>query len=229
MSNLPLLTSLAEDLWAREVIASDKAFAMRMRMTVVRLASGGLLLHSPVRIDDALAAELEALGPVEAIIAPSCFHHLFASGAKRRYPDAPLWGAPGLAEKRENLSFDGVLGAGEHPWEDEVQTLAIEGVPKTGEHAFFHRKTGSLICTDFLINIPEEKRFFSRLIWRLLAVYQKPGPSRFWRFFARDRVAVLGSLEKIRALPIERIVMAHGDVIEAECPAALEQATAWLR
>ena len=39
-------------------------------MTVVALDDGGLALISPVSIDDGLAAEIDALGTVRAVIAP---------------------------------------------------------------------------------------------------------------------------------------------------------------
>ena len=45
------------------------------RMTVVRLASGGLWLHSPTQISDGLRAELDALGPVRHLVSPNRIHY----------------------------------------------------------------------------------------------------------------------------------------------------------
>ena len=52
------------------------------RMTVVRLSDGGLFLHSPIRLDGGLRAQLDALGEVRAIVAPNRFHHLFAGDCR---------------------------------------------------------------------------------------------------------------------------------------------------
>jgi hypothetical protein len=40
------------------------------------------MLYSPVPIDDALAAEFEAVGRVELVVAPNFFHHLYVPVAR---------------------------------------------------------------------------------------------------------------------------------------------------
>lgn len=44
------------------------------RMTVVRLASDELWVHSPIAPDPALFERIEALGPVRHLIAPNSLH-----------------------------------------------------------------------------------------------------------------------------------------------------------
>ena len=80
------------------------------RMTVVWLSDGGLFVHSPVQLDLPGRRALDALGPVRAVVAPNRLHHLFVGGWREAYPDARLYAAPGLPEKRSDLSFDAVLG-----------------------------------------------------------------------------------------------------------------------
>ena len=46
------------------------------RMTVVRLASGGLWLHSPVRPTPDRRRAVDELGPVEHLVAPNKIHGL---------------------------------------------------------------------------------------------------------------------------------------------------------
>ncbi len=122
-----LLQCLATDLWAVAVHRYQGGLHVRLRMTVIRLPNGSLWLYSPVPIDDELANDLAALGPVEHIIAPNCFHHLHAAAAKRRYPQAKLWAAPGLREKCPDVPFDAVVSEPELPWEDVLETLLIAG------------------------------------------------------------------------------------------------------
>jgi hypothetical protein len=45
-----------------------------VRMTIIRLADGGLLLHSPTRFDFDLARELEKIGPIRYLVAPNSAH-----------------------------------------------------------------------------------------------------------------------------------------------------------
>jgi len=81
------------------------------RMTVIRLPEGGLFLHSPLRLDDSLRSELDALGPVRAVVASNRFHHLFVGDYRVPYdPKARFYGALGLQTKRRDLAFFGMLG-----------------------------------------------------------------------------------------------------------------------
>ena len=59
------LIPIAKDIWCSESRAGKGPFKFGIRMTVVRLESGGLWLHSPIRIDSSLAEELKEIGPVE--------------------------------------------------------------------------------------------------------------------------------------------------------------------
>ena len=107
----PSLRSVAPDLWiAERPLKLPLALGhLGSHMTVVRLANSELFLHSPVLLDASIRAALDKLGPVQAIVAPSRAHHLFVGDYLKAYPDARLHGAPGLAEKRQDLKFDVTL------------------------------------------------------------------------------------------------------------------------
>jgi hypothetical protein len=57
------------------------------RLTLIRLADGTLVAHSPCPIDDALAGEVEALGELRHIVAPGNFHHFYFTDWQRRFPE----------------------------------------------------------------------------------------------------------------------------------------------
>lgn len=225
-----MLSQIDENLWAAEHdLFMPGRVHFRTRMTVIRLRGGGLVLHSPVPIDDALAAELAALGPVEHLVAPCCLHHLFLPDAIARYPGATVHGAPGLAEKRGDIRFDAVLGAGPAAWDGELETRRIEGAPKIGEVVFYHRATRTLIVTDLVFNIHEVKTWITVLVLRFIArAYRAFAQSRVWRFVTVDRAAAAASARDVLAWDIERVVMAHGRVVEHDARAQLERALAWM-
>jgi hypothetical protein len=208
---------LAPALWEVEQTRPAGGVRQRFRMTIIRLAGGGLWLYSPVEIDDVLAAQISAFGQVAHIVAPNRYHHLFAGGAKRRYPAAKLWGVPGLPEKRRDLAFDGVVSA-EAPWRDEMDTLVLTSVPKFNEAVFFHRASRTLVCADLMFNIRSEQSFGTRLVYRALRVYGKPAQSWFFRR-ATDRSTVRPQLEAVLAWSFERVCMSHGDVLDANAHA----------
>jgi hypothetical protein len=83
-----MLTPLAEDIWTQSREVRFFGVETGSRMTVVRLAEGGLFVHSPVPLDDATRAAVDALGEVRAVVAPSLFHHLSIGEWKAAYPRA---------------------------------------------------------------------------------------------------------------------------------------------
>ena len=78
-------------------------------MTVVRLPGPKLLLHSPLAATEELVREVKALGHVAYLVAPNRFHHLYVGEWLKACPDASVYVAPGLEEKRPDLKIAGVL------------------------------------------------------------------------------------------------------------------------
>ena len=111
-------------------------------------ATAPLLVHSPTPVDDALAAEIAALGPVGYIVAPNCFHHLHVRTFLARFPGAKVYGAPGLARKRPDLPLAGTLDDGAAmPWSGVIDQITLAGAPKLNEVVFLHRASRSLLVT----------------------------------------------------------------------------------
>ena len=134
---------------------------MPIRMTVIRLANGDLLLHSPTRHTPELQAALEREGRIRHLIAPNIAHWSFAQQWQRAVPGSLLWAAPKLASRRAvgrtQLRIDRELG--EHPpaeWRDEIEQSLIAGVGFC-EVALFHRSSSTLILTDTVVNLEPRK------------------------------------------------------------------------
>jgi hypothetical protein len=222
------LNQLSGALWEVQAHAYKGGLHVRVRMTVARLRDGRLWLHSLVPIDDALAARLGELGEVGYLVAPNRFHHMFAAAAKQRYPSAQLWGAPGLARKRSDLVFDGELAESGTPWADDIETLDPGSGRMWSEFVFVHRASSSLICGDFLFNIHDEPRWQSRAIYRGLGVWKKAAQSRLWRWKIGDRSRAAAVAARLVEMDIERIVVAHGDVIVDDVAGQLRRCLGWL-
>jgi len=201
------------------------------RTVVVRLASGALLLHSPGPIDDALAAELAELGPVEHLVAPNSFHHLHASAVKARYPDATLWAPPGLRQKVPGLAIDATLGEGAPPpWGDELACVLVEAGPKMCEAVFHHAPTRTLLVTDLVFNLRAVDGWWTRTVLRLVGAFGSMQQSRLWRRFTRDRDAARAAVERVLRWDIDHVVPSHGAPISGpEAREALTGALWWMR
>lgn len=228
-TRLAPLRPLAENLWVAERAQSFYGLSVGTRMTVIRLSGGRLLLHSPVALDPELRTELDALGHVRYAIAPNRVHHLYAGDVAKVYPEARLWVGPGLERKRPDLAFVAVLGDdAPAEWRDEVQQVFFRGRPYENEVAFFHRASRTLVLCDLAFNFGPRAAAPTRLLMKLIRSYGRFGPSKLDPLLIRDRDAARGSLERILAWDFDRVVVAHGDVLESGGHAALRDGYAWL-
>ena len=157
------LRQLAPDLWVAEHSFKNGPFEVGTRMTVIRLRDGGLFVHSPVRLDHPLRAALDALGPVRAVVAPNRAHHLFASDYPTGYPDARLYAAPGLPEKRPDLKFAAELGDdAPDAWSADIEQVLFRGAPTLNEVVFFHPRAARSFAPTSLSTSSAARRPASR-------------------------------------------------------------------
>lgn len=223
------LRQLATDLWVVDRPQRFYGLAVGTRMTVIRLAGGSLLLHSAIALDADLRRELDALGPVRFVVAPNRVHHLYAGDVAKAYPEARLWIGPGLERKRPDLVFVAVLGD-EVPaeWRGQVDQVFFAGRPYENEVTFFHRASRTLILCDLAFNFGPSAPLTTRIWMRLMLSYGRFGPSKLDPLLIRDRAAARASLQRILAWDFDRVVVAHGDVLETGGHALLRQGYAWL-
>lgn len=225
------LETLAPGLWAAQHdLFLPGGVHFRGRMSVVRLDDGGLALVSPIPIDDALAREIDALGAVRHLVSPCLFHHVHLSGARERYPDARLYAPPGLARKRPDLSIDVTLGtdAARDALGPGLEHVLIEGAPRAAEVCFFHPASRSLLVGDLVFNIHEYRGFVTGLVLRAVGAHRRLAPSRSWRGLVQDRASVRRSLERVLTWDFDRLVVAHGEVVESGAREKLTAALGWL-
>jgi hypothetical protein len=198
-------------------------------MTVVRLPGPKLLLHSPIAPTAELVSEVEALGPVAYLVAPNRFHHLFVGDWLKACPDALVYGAPGLEDKRPDLKIAGMLtDEPEAAWAGTVDQVLVDGFPLANEVVFFHRPSNTLVATDLAFNIGAGSPPLTRMVFRLSRAYGRLSPTLLERLFVRDRSAFRQSLERILEWPFERVVVSHGQVSETGGREELVRGYAWV-
>ncbi len=224
-----MLTAVAPDLWTTtSTLALPGGLRLPLQATVVKLPSGELLVHAPAAIDDALAAAVAALGPVKHLVAPNAQHHLYLKNWAGRFPEALLWGAPGLEAKRPDLSWAGRADANV-PWSAALEALPLAGCPKLNEVVFLHRPSQTLLCADLLFNVQRPENLQTKLVLSAMGTKGRFAMSRAWKLFARDRRAFAESLTRMLAWDFVRVIPAHGDVLETDAHAATERALAAMR
>ncbi len=221
------LQALAPNLWHASHSFRVNGLVISSRMTVARLGSGTLWLHSPIPISTALKAELDALGEVAFIVAPSKMHYLFAQACAALYPQAQLLGAPGLRAKRPELAtLQDLPAPGTGPWCPELDHLVFGGIPAANETDWFHAPSGTLILTDLCQWMEGDLPLATVLYARLAGVRQRLNVALPVRLLVRDKAAARASAERLLQWPIQRLVVAHNVVLQADARAQLERALA---
>lgn len=220
-----MLRQIAPELWHLQHHFKVNGLKLSSRMTVVRLRGGGLWLHSPVPLSAQVRAQLAALGPVEFIIAPNKTHHFFLGKCKAAYPDAQVFGAPGLCTKRPDIVGLRVLRPSAEPaWRDDLDQIFIEGIPYGNETAWLHRASGSVILTDLCQWWQGDIGLRAALFARLTGVRRRLAVPRSVRLLVQDRAAVQASMQRILQWRFERVIVAHNAIVEQGARAALERA-----
>lgn len=195
-------------------------------------------------------------GTVRYLIAPDFEHHIFISPWAKEYPDANIIGPEGLPEKREQdpdtkgVKFHHVFTPqNKHDFkitsefDDEFNYEYVEG-HQNKELVFLHKPTRTLIEADLLFNLPATEQFsksgedatsgiftkiFTSLMntkgdmkWQQRVIYYGPGSG--------DRKSFAASIRKIQSWgEFERLIPAHGDVIETGGSRILTKATAFYK
>ncbi|WP_374297990.1 DUF4336 domain-containing protein [Sphingomonas sp.] len=216
---MPLACFVADQIWVCAYPVRLAGTRFEARMTVIRLASGDLVIHSPCDITRAVSEEISVLGRVAHIIAPGNFHHMYVATAQVAFPCAKTWICPGVERRHSGLKYDGVLGdVPPVDWAGEIDQVLVQGSRIMREVAMFHRGSHTLILVDLIENFTDATsniggalKFWFKYVLRM---WNNPRPAPEYRMGWSDRQAAAKSLRRILAWDFHRIVLAHGELIE---------------
>ena len=201
------------------------------RMTAVRLESGGVWLHSPVRPSPDRQHTVDRLGPVEHLVAPNKIHSLGIEPWKALYPSAKVWASPGFSARHPGIAVDALLTNDvEAPWNGEIDHCAIEGHAVLDEVAFLHKPSGTLIITDL---IQKHEAAGEAWIWRGVKhmagiLGEDGGVPLDIKLSVRDRTAVRRSVDRILGWDFDNLIVAHGHCLQGGAKDAVSRAFAWI-
>ena len=223
------LRSIAKDVWVIDDPLRVGGLQLGTRTTVVRLANGGLWIHSPGPLRPELTAQLVALGPIQALVAPNAMHHLYLGENIRAFPQATVYVSPALPAKIKGAFTYNIL-SDEPPvlWRDDFTQHLVGGMPKLQEVVLLHRASRTLILTDLAFNIRQSDSWFTRLFMRVNGAYGQFGPSRILRTLVNDRGALRSSLNRVQEWDFDRIIVTHGEVLETGGKSVMQAQYAWV-
>lgn len=159
-------------LFEQEQALGFSSVSTNIRMTVIKLKSGGLWVHAPIAPTKECIQLIKELGaPVEYIVLPTFAyeHKIFVGPFSRKFPNAQIWVAPRQWSWPLNLplEFFGIFRARtlknedlSTPWADEIEQKVLSS-PEVGigpyvEVAFYHKCSRTLLVTDAVIFVPRK-------------------------------------------------------------------------
>ncbi|WP_295765854.1 DUF4336 domain-containing protein [Undibacterium sp.] len=225
-----MLKEITDNLWHLEHHFSLRGVPYSSRMTVVRLNDGRLCLHSPVPISRAVEEHLRQLGVVSFILAPSKKHHRFVAECAALFPEAAVFGAPGLMQKREDIAGLQEIPSTSNPaWWPELECFLFNGIPSMNEMVWFHRASATLILSDLCQWWRGELPFLARCYASLNGVRKQMAVPNTVQMSIHDHFAARLSAERILQWPYRRVITAHNVILENHDIRKLGQALASFR
>ncbi len=201
------------------------------RMTVVRLESGGVWLHSPVHPTPERRRAIDQLGPIEHLIAPNKIHSLGIKPWKSLCPSARVWASPAFKQRHPDIDVDIALANDvEAPWSSEIDHCTIDGHSILDEVEFLHRSSRTLIITDL---IQKHDRTGNSLIWRgvkhCVGVLGKDGGVPLdIKLSVRRKAEMRRSIDTILGWDFDNLIIAHGHCIRGNAKEAVKRAFEWI-
>lgn len=199
---------------SRTVEVSRKMPVMELpvRTSAIALAGARVLLSPASTLTE---EQLRALGPVDAIVAPNLLHTEGMAAAAAVFPEAELWGPPGVRERQPGLAWKGIFGADPWPFERELPARRVAGMPRVEELVFLDVADRALHVTDLAFNLTRADGLGARVMQGLFGTRGRFAVSRLFAMFVKDRAAFAASAEAILALDFDRLYPSHGAVVEA--------------
>jgi hypothetical protein len=162
-------------------------------------------------------------------VAPGTYHYFHVSAFQRAYPQAQTYICPGIERKRPEIAFDWILGSRPQPqWADELDQVLVHGATFMAEVAFFDRASRTLLLVDLVENIGDQTpgtdwvlRFWWKVVMRM---WNRAKPAPEYQIGWGRREIVAKALRRILDWDFERVVIAHGDVIEHDAKDVVQKA-----
>lgn len=192
------------------------------RMTVARLSGHRTAIYSAIALDEPEMARIEAMGEPSFLIVPGDHHRLDAKIWKERYPHAKVIAPPGASGAVEEAvrvdATSDILG------DAQVRLIIVPGVDGHEAALEVRRASGlTVIVNDIIAHVAHPHGLGAHIMARLFGFgVSEPQIPRPVRRAVIDKPALATQFAAWAADPsLKRIIVSHGDVIEAGAADAL--------
>jgi hypothetical protein len=208
-----------EGIWARVYTFNDNP----MYTSAVSLGDGRLLVLSPgTDTTDADFAELDALGNVEALVAPGAYHNMGLPAWSARYPDAGLYGPraaakhvakvhPTLAPLQDLDALKAILPSDTEVWE-------VDGCGQPDALLVVRRADGTTWFTNEIITnwAAWPSKLFFKIVFKLTGARLGLDVSTMALMFIKGKKPPVRAFfeGKLASHPPTRLIPCHGQIID---------------
>jgi hypothetical protein len=199
------------------------------RMTIVRLASGRLVVFSAIALDEDEMRAVEAFGRPAFLVVPNDHHRLDAKIWKDRYPNIKVVAPAGAREKVEEVvPVDTCTPVFEDP---RVRWLTIAGTHEHEAALLVESEGGAtLVLNDLIGNLPHGEGVGAWFLRAMDFAGDEPHiPKPVKLTMIEDPEALRKQLLEWAALDsLKRVVVSHGGIIDDEPRKVLRELAATL-
>ena len=217
---------IAENLWLLVYPLKMLGADLRRNVTLIRLGSGKLVIHSTAPFPPEDVAAIRALGEPGWLLDGILRHDTFAKEGRAAFPGIPYLAPEGFSEVVGFPTTPIVPAPAE--WVGELLAFEIAGAPEARDTALLHVPSRTLILTELIFNFGDEPIWTELLLRVAVGGEHHPGMPRPVEAGVKDEAAFQSSLATILGWDFDRVIVGHGDVIEtggkAKLRAALEAA-----
>jgi len=202
---------------------------LERRMSVVRLKEGSSVIYSAIALGDAEMKRIEAFGTPRYLVVPGDAHRLDAKIFKLRYPNIQVITPPGAAKRVAKVVP--VDAAGVDFGDRDVSWHVVSGVGGHEAALLVRRSSGTtLILSDLIGNLRRKAGFEGWMLHIMGFGNYRP------QIPAVEKMLMVRSTEQLRRQLLEwasiadlkRIIMSHGEPIDAGPADALQALAATL-
>jgi hypothetical protein len=219
------MKKLAENLWVLPYSLRLLGADFKRTVTIVRLISGDLVIHSTGPFTPEDVKGILRLGKPGWLLDAMLQHDTFAQRGRQAFPAIPYLAPDGFADV-VGFPIEPLI-PGPSKWGEELKVVRLDGNPSMEEHVVFHPHSRTLVVADLLFNFgPDTPTWTNFLLLAAVGAKHHPGMSRRFRMSIKDKAAFQRSVETLLGWDFDRIIVGHGEVIETDGKRLLRNALA---
>jgi len=219
------IEQLEENLWTVTGDFPIPFNPLKRVMTIVRREDGRLVLHGLMALEESAQRELEAIGEVAYLVAPSGYHRSDAPRYRERYPNAKLFAPRGARKRVEKIAkVDATYE--EYAADATTSLVSVDGLADREGALVVRSKRGvTYVMNDALFNMPEQSGLSGFVLAHVTQSTGGPRVSRTARIgIIADRARYRAALQGIADTEgLARVIVAHHVPIEGDVAGALRR------